>query len=288
MAWCAPCFRRNAAHGVSANLARPTKWSPRATQRQHPGTYETGGRLWDQIELARHRAGRAWRRFLAGRGCHLNLKPTSLTRLRRRGGTMRRRALPTPRVRQDPGSGAAGRVPSLDLMASGGTRNESPLFCINLTAARLQRRQRSAPASCGTVPALPVSSTASDRHRPGEGVERATGVGPMAPREQNDMRAIIAIAETRWRRELYPPSKFGPERQAGRLLLQRSTDNVGASNPMHFASGLCRNVCKRFDPRRTAGQARSRRLLASPGHRIRENQDIQGGQERQGSFGHRR
>jgi putative ABC transport system substrate-binding protein len=29
--------------------------------------------------LARYRAGRAWRRFLAGRGCHLNSKPTSLT-----------------------------------------------------------------------------------------------------------------------------------------------------------------------------------------------------------------
>ena len=54
--------------------------SPRPTQR-HPGTYETGCRFWDQIELARYRAGRAWRRFLAGRGCHLNSKPTSLTRL---------------------------------------------------------------------------------------------------------------------------------------------------------------------------------------------------------------
>ena len=26
MAWCAPCFRRCAPDGVSANLARPTKW----------------------------------------------------------------------------------------------------------------------------------------------------------------------------------------------------------------------------------------------------------------------
>ena len=26
MAWCAPCFRRRAPNGVSANLARPTKW----------------------------------------------------------------------------------------------------------------------------------------------------------------------------------------------------------------------------------------------------------------------
>ena len=27
MAWCAPCFRRRSPDGISANLARPTKWS---------------------------------------------------------------------------------------------------------------------------------------------------------------------------------------------------------------------------------------------------------------------
>ena len=33
---------------------------------------ETGQRLRHQIELAWTFAGRAWRRFLAGRGCHLS------------------------------------------------------------------------------------------------------------------------------------------------------------------------------------------------------------------------
>jgi len=110
MARCAPCFRLNAAHGVSANLARPTKWSPRATQRQHPGTYETGGRLWDQIELARHRAGCVWRGFLGGRSCHLNLKPTSLTRLWRKGGDYAAARRPIPRVATDPSSGSRRRL----------------------------------------------------------------------------------------------------------------------------------------------------------------------------------
>ena len=57
---------------------------------------------------------------------------------------------------------------------SGGARNEPPLLCIILTAACLQCRQR-----------------ARSGFRPREAVKRTTGADQM---EQNDMRAIIAIA----------------------------------------------------------------------------------------------